>query len=886
MKAPKVYAAAFLALVWAPAAWTLGLGEIDLRSALNQPLDARIQLVSPTEEELQALSVSMASPDHFERYGLDRGAIHTRIRFEVVDEGRDSYIQVSTEDPIREPFVSFLVEASWASGRLLREYTLLLDPPTFGPGEAAEAERPVTEGEDWMDEDQAERDPRSVPPDEEERPDGDPAAADRQRDALQPETELGGRYGPVRRNETLWEIADRMRPEGVSINQMMIALFEANPGAFGGNINNLRQGAVLRVPERADLGEVTAGRANQEVGRQNEDWQAGRATQVAETPEREREDELRLVAPGDDDAEAVGVGTDEAEERIAELESELSEVRSQRDRAEDDSEAMSGQISELEGEIDELRRMVELKDEQLASLQQRVRDGDLDEGLDEDTIFADDEEAEEELAALEDAADDAADEDMADEEERLAEREAEEEAAALNDEDEDDDEALAAADSEEAADEPARPQTRFAEEPSILSRVVGAATSPVGLGILGVIVFGAAASMVAVRRRRTAAEEALADEEAFAASSDAADVEDVNLSDDLDDDSQSESSAESADFDDGAASDDVAEAGMAVDDALEEADFHIAYGTYDKAASLLENALGSAPGEPRLHLKLLETQFAASNAAAFVAAASRMRDAVGEGSEEWKQAERMGREIAPNEDLFGGSPASEDSAEDFSPPQPEGLDEESADAGDDGAIDLDLDTDNGADSSAEDVSLGDDSEDDDLSFDLPDTDEDGNDSDGDDSGLGEETTEVLDRAASESSDDGDDFDFPTVDVPPEKVNQAFGTDSQAQFEKAFEELSSHMSEDEAAAKARADQAGKVTPDDAAPVGIDFGDDDDDLLDLGDDGEEGEEIDTKIDLARAYIDMGDGEGARGILEEVMDEGNDDQKKEAQSLMDSI
>jgi len=119
-------------------AWALGLGDIELRSALNQPLDADIELVSATPEELANLRVALASPETFERYGLDRPGFLGRLIFSVArDAAGRPVIRVSSVEPITEPFVTVLVEVTWARGRLLREYTVLLDPPVMLPREAA-----------------------------------------------------------------------------------------------------------------------------------------------------------------------------------------------------------------------------------------------------------------------------------------------------------------------------------------------------------------------------------------------------------------------------------------------------------------------------------------------------------------------------------------------------------------------------------------------------------------------------------------------------------------------------------------------------------------------------------------------------------------------------
>jgi pilus assembly protein FimV len=126
------------ALLAPGALYALGLGEIKLKSALNQPFDAEIELVSATQEDLGALRAALASNDTFVRYGLDRPAYLADFNFRVAKgaDGRD-VLRVTSPRPVTEPFVTLLVEANWPRGRLLREYTVLLDPPVYAPGPAA-----------------------------------------------------------------------------------------------------------------------------------------------------------------------------------------------------------------------------------------------------------------------------------------------------------------------------------------------------------------------------------------------------------------------------------------------------------------------------------------------------------------------------------------------------------------------------------------------------------------------------------------------------------------------------------------------------------------------------------------------------------------------------
>lgn len=196
---------------------------------MNQNFQGDITLLSAKADELDTIRVKLADSEAFTRAGVDRPFYLSLLKFEPVlgDKGRP-VIRVTSEFPIREPFMNFLVEVNWPNGRLLREYTVLLDPPTT-----------------------TKRRPPAV------APAAKVAASTPRKAAVKPTTVQatppaapsgtvstdGSEYGPVRANETAWSIAKKLRTGGVSMEQMMIALLNANPQAFvDGNINRLRRG--------------------------------------------------------------------------------------------------------------------------------------------------------------------------------------------------------------------------------------------------------------------------------------------------------------------------------------------------------------------------------------------------------------------------------------------------------------------------------------------------------------------------------------------------------------------------------------------------------------------------------------------------------------------
>lgn len=222
----------------------LGFGAIRVHSALNEPLDATINLVALTPSEKAGLDVNMASVDMFQRFGIERTAIADRIRISKRDADGDTsrvVLRLTTPRPVREPFLRFLIEAETSAGHALREYTVLLDPPGRAPSladsDAAAPALSATAPRSTASQSSASS-ASSASASRDPRPGGDAA----------PTT---NRYGPVAQGETLSRIARRVQRPGTTLDQMQVAIYRDNPEAFGNDMNVLLRGATLTIP-RAD----------------------------------------------------------------------------------------------------------------------------------------------------------------------------------------------------------------------------------------------------------------------------------------------------------------------------------------------------------------------------------------------------------------------------------------------------------------------------------------------------------------------------------------------------------------------------------------------------------------------------------------------------------
>ena len=377
------------AFLLASQAWALGLGDIRLSSALNEPLRAEIELLAATPEELENLDIQLASNETFDRYDLDRPLFLSGLQFRLVRSGttEGNVVRITSAGPITEPFITFLVEAVWSRGRLLREYTLLLDPPTFAPPPVTQSTQPVTAPTRaaQTDSGQIQRPaPQQTPPAAEPEPlpaqqpvvqapaqsapidEPEPAAAapfDEPQPALDEpsfDTSAGGDI-VIQRGDTLWGITSRMRPDSrLTMNQTMLAIFEANPEAFAGNINMMSAGATLRIPSADEVFRIGRGDALAEVQRQNAAWGGGSEDFAAQTqpaltlvpPDEDLglfDDDASQAVPDDavDDAAADLISADEA--RIGELEGVLA------DHQDSLIEISDGELAALRAELAELR---------------------------------------------------------------------------------------------------------------------------------------------------------------------------------------------------------------------------------------------------------------------------------------------------------------------------------------------------------------------------------------------------------------------------------------------------------------------------------------------------------------------------------------------------
>ena len=928
-------------LVLSGAVYAMGMGGINVKSALGQPLNAQIDLLSVNKSDMSGLSARLASPDAFKGAGIDYPYSLPKIKFKVKTHSDGSaYLSMTTQDAVNAPFVSLLVELDWASGKLLREYTFLLDPPGYKAAQPKpEVVQPVAPT--------AAPAPQAPPqvkvapkvkalPKSEAMPMRSSAPMDRKALAAKP-APANVASGPIRvkRGDTLTKIAKQIKQPDVTLEQMLVALYRANAGQFDGhNMNRIRAGKILRRPTDADLAHLSNSEAVKVIHAQAADWHAYRQKLAAASS----------VSSGQAAKQEVSgkISTSVADQTPAAKQSAKEVLRLSKGEAPGDkiaagksAQAMQDRIHSLEEEA--VARQKELKDSKtrIALLEKNIKEM-------------------QHLLKLK----------------GLPVPPAKSEAASK-----------VAAPAAPAAKQPAKPApkpaTKPAPKPKPRHKVVHAAPPPPAPSLMSEIIgnplyLGGIAAVVlalgglgffAARRRgkgngkkidiRSAMAEKAGETTASHIAEPVAPSPDTGDFTGLAEEEAGPAATESEQTDEEV-------------DPIGEAELFMNFGRYAQAEEVLKEALNKDPNNLKYLLKLLSVYASQKDVNAFSSFARRVQDS-GD-AEAWEQAAAMGRKIDPSNPMYGGASAEEDVAAGA---------ETNQETGEAATTDFDLDEGKSETPAALDFDLG---------FGASETEEAAPETAAATEEIAEpetETTEAMPEPAPEET-----MEFQqTTKIEPE---QTLGSEEPSQLEKTTilsseemragqeapldfdittggEEVSEPAAEQPQAEEAAQSEA---EPEKAEDLGLDFDISSanpdasapsesetvdvtaaeekenepslDDLIfdvtatnpgmpaagskaegeaetaeegklaeiDLGDINlnldvgeekapEEAEgkpeaenkdehwhEVATKLDLAKAYQEMGDAEGAREILDEVVRDGDDQQRETAQALLDQL
>jgi len=415
-------ACGLLLAVLAWPAFALGLGQIEVKSQAGQPLLAEIPIISSDPSELENLQARLASPETFARIGLEPPTgLVSDLRFTVALDARGRpVIRITSDAPVQQPMLTFLVEVDWGQGRLVREYSALVDTPQTvaapaqppiqapeaapsniiaRPPETATPEAaPADEGVASEDAPAAEAEATAAVAEEPPPAPAPPAPVRAPAPATPIAAGTPGEYGPVQRGQTLSEIASSLAAgSGHSLNQVMLALLRANPEAFiGGNLNLIRQGAVLRVPAQGEWSEASVAEANaivrEHVGRWREMRrpvpqpgavaESGAATAAAaatpasavQGPARVAEARLEIVPPSSGGGQDAGTRTGTAAGGEGDMLQQQELVQTRETLAARDAEVqeLKTRLADLEQLQQQQAQLIQMKDSELAAAQQRL----------------------------------------------------------------------------------------------------------------------------------------------------------------------------------------------------------------------------------------------------------------------------------------------------------------------------------------------------------------------------------------------------------------------------------------------------------------------------------------------------------------------------------
>jgi len=703
---------------------TLGLGEIELHSSLNEELNAEIALTSVGQESAETIIVKLASREEFNRAGLDRPFILNDLKFTVKIKNGQPVITVTSKKAIREPFLSFLIDIDWPRGHILREFTMLLDPPVFmqatpegvptKPVVAPQSNNVETEqnferpGYSTADTRNSQASAPGAPVAKAQQQYQAPVSTTQSRPLTSAQIARSYQIPTdayrVQKGDTAWKIAEKLRTDNsVSIEQMMMALLRRNPEAFiKDNINGVKRGYILRMPNQQDVQSLSNQTALLQVKEQYALWreytQARIAKRTGNKIDRDGSSDTKTAADQDagqgrltiaSAAEKEGSmgmtsGSQNPEAELKQLRKDLAATTEELESGKLENSELKDRLTSLQTRMKKMERLLNLKDGDLAKLQ-----SDLDPVADATSPVAPDiatDTAEMSPSSVdmkaEETAESAGTDTMTPPD--VADMTAPEDAAEMD-----------AISSTQPADEAVFKDEMDAMQTSPQSPVVVPELPPADIGqkpkssdlltdfisdpdSLPIVAGGAIAVLVLVlmiiirRKKSKSAEEPVAnlpetgdfnfDEVAdlVGDEGDFNDAEEQDLSDKLDAfaeeaeadiDLEADSNEDVISLDE----DQPAEEETPKDDVLAEADVYLAYGIYQQAEELLKTAVAENPDRNDYKVKLLETYFASKDKSSFNSLAEGLKGSINTESPDWQRVVAMGRELDSGNALFNES---------------------------------------------------------------------------------------------------------------------------------------------------------------------------------------------------------------------------------------
>jgi pilus assembly protein FimV len=875
--AMRIFAAALLAVPLL--AHAVGLGSLRVLSALGQPLNAEIQIVSEQAGEMASVNARLASRDAFNQAGIEFNPVLLGLQFNVDRRNGKPVLKLTTTQPVNEPFLDILVELQWSSGRLVREYTFLLDPPNYNASQA------VTPAPAPMAMEKPAQAPAATAPEPvQERPLEAAPAPEMTTPAPPPPAPMpmNAATYEVKKGDTLGAIARENLPSGVTYNQMLIALYRANRKAFiHDNINLVRAGQILDIPDHDAVAAIDPDDARRLVRSQMSDFAAYRRKLAAAAPatsaaagERavsgrigataqeaapaEQKDQLKLSkaepanptgtvsrAAREDDQAARERALQEAQSRVAELERNVSDLQ---------------KLVELK---DKANKALELKNKELAEMQQRAM-------ATPSTAPA----VPTAPAAQKPATGPA----------KTAEEAPKPPAPTP----------AAAPAAKPAPPKPApkpaakprpRPKAPPPPPPSMLDDLLD---NPVALGGLGaVLVLLVGYGAWAWRRKKKAASGL--QNGSFGAAVGASGASSVL--------SAAGGPSIGADLGSQASVSQSSVGGMEADevDPIAEADVYMAYGRDAQAEEILKEALQKDAKRPAIHAKLLEIYATRHDARSFEEAAQKLRALTGGAGPEWEKAAALGRSIDPQNSMYGGGADAGAGGTNFSVPEAAAAEPAHAPAP---SLDFDLDAasapaaspdiplDVGEDVTKEPAGGG-------LDFDIGASTNSMQASD-----FAKGGTLIMDKKAEAKTEPaGLDFDLgmgggeTNKSGAPGTVNfdspaAAPGPTTAPADTLGSMDFNIDLDMGEAKTAPTPSPSAEPTPLDLSSISLDLGTPGEGAGPSTSTDPKWQEVATKLDLAKAYEEMGDKDGARELLNEVVKEGDSAQQSQAREMLSSL